>query len=271
MIRAILTTAALAALTAGVAGAAHAQDSAHYDGYCYVRSADMARNNSTDSYGNQRATARCMNGEYYVYTDSYKAAPAAPRGYQIEYFTHRPSKDVYGALYNASTLTQNFDPGAQNRFNGGGQSSFNSDYAETAAQYNQAQQSQQYSQSQYPPSSDNGYNAGQNYSNGYAYNTDSRGYNQSAYSDPQPGAVDQDRSGDQGYSNSDDRGYGDRSRTTGWRDENGQWHIGKPAAFGWRDDNGRWHVGRYAAAGWQDSDGNWHENAAGSDGNSGNY
>lgn len=269
MIRAMVTTAAIAALTVGVASAAHAQDTARYDGYCYVRSADMARNSSTDAYGNQRGTARCMNGEYYVYTDTYKAAPAAPRGYQIEYFTHRPSSDVYSALYNASTLTQNFDPGAQNRFNGGGQSNFNSDYAETAAQYNQ---SHQYSQQQYQPSYDNGYNSGQNYNNGYAYNTDSRGYNsgnsdqnynQGYYSDQQPGAVDRD---DQGYS---DNGYSDRSRVKGWRDENGQWHTGMPAAFGWRDENGRWHVGRFAAYGWQDSDGQWHENATGA--NSDNY
>ena len=115
MLRSLASCAALtaAALTLGVP-AARAQDDQQgpqYDGYCYVRSEDMAANS---------ATASCLNGEYYAYTDGYRPAPRAPRDYQVEYFTHRPSRDVYSQVYNASTLTANFDPGARNHFGSGG-------------------------------------------------------------------------------------------------------------------------------------------------------
>ena len=111
MLRSLASCAALTAvaLTLGVP-AAHAQDdqqAPQYDGYCYVRSEDMAASS---------ATASCLNGEYYAYTDGYRPAPRAPRDYQVEYFTHRPSRDVYSQVYNASTLTANFDPGARSHF-----------------------------------------------------------------------------------------------------------------------------------------------------------
>ena len=77
MVRSLVSCAALAAaLTMGVS-AAHAQ-TRQYDGYCYVRSGDMNANTSTDQDGVARSGAPCMNGEYYAYTDGYRAAPRAP-------------------------------------------------------------------------------------------------------------------------------------------------------------------------------------------------
>jgi hypothetical protein len=102
-------TALTAAVLTASAPAAHAQ-TRQYDGYCYVRSGD---DDVTAS------SARCLNGEYYAYTDGYKPAPRAPEGYEVAYFTHRPGRDSYTYLYNASTLTQNFDPGAGNHFGNG--------------------------------------------------------------------------------------------------------------------------------------------------------
>jgi len=117
MLRSLVSCAALtaAALTLGVS-TAHAQT--RYDGYCYVNSADMA----TDA-----AATPCLNGEYYAYTDGYRPAPRAPRGYQVEYFTSRPSRDLYSQVYNASTLTANFDPGARNHFGNGDRYAYNQD------------------------------------------------------------------------------------------------------------------------------------------------
>ena len=115
MLRSLASCAVLTAvaLSLGIP-AAHAQDAQQgqtYDGYCYVRSDDMVANSNT---------ASCLNGEYYAYTDGYRPAPRAPRDYQVEYFTHRPSHDVYSQVYNASTLTANFDPGARNHFGNAG-------------------------------------------------------------------------------------------------------------------------------------------------------
>ncbi len=108
MLRSLISCAALtAASLALVAPAAHAA-AAGYDGYCYVRSAGTA-------------AKPCMNGEYYAYTDGYKPAPRAPKGYRVAYFTHRPSRTLYSQVYNASTLTANFEPGASNHFGNGGQ------------------------------------------------------------------------------------------------------------------------------------------------------
>ncbi len=105
MFRSLLSGAALTAAALTLAApAAHAQTRS-YDGYCYVRPDDMNAN-----------AARCLNGEYYAYTNGYKPAPRAPDGYEVAYFTHRPGRDVYTYLYNASTLTQNFEPGAESHF-----------------------------------------------------------------------------------------------------------------------------------------------------------
>jgi hypothetical protein len=127
MFRSFISYAALTAatvtlgLSAAHAQQAHAQDAQadQYDGYCYVQSDDMAAN---------AAKAPCMSGEYYAYTDGYRPAPRAPAGYEVEYFTHRPSRDVYSRVYNASTLTANFDPGARSHFGAG-----NSQYADRGA------------------------------------------------------------------------------------------------------------------------------------------
>ena len=229
MVRSLVSCAALAAaLTLGVS-AAHAQ-TRQYDGYCYVRSDDMSANTSTDQDGVARIGAPCMNGEYYAYTDGYRAAPRAPDGYQVEYFTQRPSHDVYSQVYNASTLTANFDQGASNHFgagDGGGYAGAqdtggNDRYGANPQYAPQSQYTPQYSQDQYNP----GYNP-----------------QPSAQFDPQPGAVD------------------DPNHVAGWRDDRGRWHVGQPAAVGWRDENGRWHVGQLAAYGWQDDQGQWHEEA----------
>ena len=221
MVRSLVSCAALAAaLTLGVS-AAQAQ-TRQYDGYCYVRSDDMNANISTDPDGVAHSGAPCMNGEYYAYTDGYRAAPRAPDGYQVEYFTQRPSHDVYSQVYNASTLTANFDPGASNHFGAGDGAgyAYNQDAGGGTSQYASQPQygSPQYSPSQYTP--------------GYA-----------PQYDPQPGAVD------------------DPNHVAGWRDDRGRWHVGQPEAVGWRDENGRWHVGQLAAYGWQDDQGQWHEEA----------
>ena len=230
MVRSLVSFAALAAaLTMGVS-AAHAQ-TRQYDGYCYVRSDDMNANTLTDQDGVARSGAPCMNGEYYAYTDGYRAAPRAPDGYQVEYFTQRPSHDVYSQVYNASTLTANFEPGASNHFgagDGGGYASAqvggddNGRYGDNSQYAAQSQYRPQDSQDPYTP----GYDP-----------------QRSSQYDPQPGAVD------------------DPDRVAGWRDDRGRWHVGQPAAVGWRDDNGRWHVGQLAAYGWQDDQGEWHEEA----------
>ncbi len=72
-------------------------------------------------------------------------------------------------------------------------------------------------------------------------------YNDSAYSDLQPGSVT--------TTVTTTRGVGARE---GWRDSDGNWHLGAPSATGWRDDDGNWHKGHSEATGWRDSQGNWH-------------
>ncbi len=234
MVRSLVSGAALAAALALGVSAAHAQ-TRQYDGYCYVRSDDMNANTSTDQAGVSRSGAPCMNGEYYAYTDGYRAAPRAPDGYQVEYFTQRPSHDVYSQVYNASTLTANFDAGASNHFGAGDGAgyAYNQDTRGDNSQY--ADQSQYSSQPQYSPQDQ--YAPQSQYGSG-SYTP---GYN--PQSDPQPGAVD------------------DPNRVAGWRDDRGHWHVGQPEAIGWRDENGRWHVGQLAAYGWQDDQGQWHEEA----------
>jgi hypothetical protein len=229
MVRSLVSCAALAAaLTLGVP-AAQAQ-TRQYDGYCYVRSDDMNANTSADPDGVTRSAAPCMNGEYYAYTDAYRAAPRAPDGYQVEYFTQRPSHDIYSRVYNASTLTANFDPGASNHFGAGdsGGYAYNQDTGDDGPQYA--------AQPQYSPQSNSPQDGARPYIPGY----DPERYQ--SY-DPQPGAVD------------------DPNRVAGWRDDRGRWHVGQPEAIGWRDENGRWHVGQLAAYGWQDDQGQWHEEA----------
>ncbi len=90
----------------------------------------------------------------------------------------------------------------------------------------------------------------------YAYNNDSSGY----YSDVQPGAVNSDN-----YSYNY-RGAGSRD---GWRDTNGNWHLGKPSAYGWRDSDGNWHEGRVQSYGWRDSQGAWHQDSDSTETNNG--
>ncbi len=106
MLRSLISCAAFTAATFAFAPVAHADTA--YDGYCYVRSSGTA-------------AKACMNGEYYAYTDGYRPAPRAPKGYRVAYFMHRPSRTLYSQVYNASTLTANFDPGASNHFGQGGQ------------------------------------------------------------------------------------------------------------------------------------------------------
>ena len=223
MIRPLVCTAALAAaMTLGVS-AAHAQ-TRQYDGYCYVRSDDMSANTSNDPNGVARSGAPCMNGEYYAYTEGYRAAPRAPDGYQVEYFTQRPSHDVYSQVYNASTLTANFDQGASNHF-GAGDGAGNGYAQDSDRDGGRDDDHSQYASQDSQP-----------YTPGYTPQAHQQ-------YDPQPGAVD------------------DPNHVAGWRDERGRWHVGQPAAVGWRDENGRWHVGQLAAYGWQDDQGQWHEEA----------
>ncbi len=200
---ALVCGAALIAAGALAAPAAQAQDR-QYDGYCYVRSNDMDAHATTDDEGVTRSAARCMNGEYYAYTDSYRPAPRAPDGYQVEYFTHRPGRDVYSQVYNASTLTENFDPGARNHFGGNGDA-----YADNGG-------NDQYADNR------------PDYQPGYGY------------SQVQPGAIDDDRRV-AGWR--DDRGQWHRGQPAaiGWRDEAGHWHVGQVASYGWQDDQGEWH------------------------------
>lgn len=106
MLRSLISCAALTAATLALAPTAHAATG--YDGYCYVRAGGTA-------------AKPCLNGEYYTYTTGYKPAPRAPKGYRVAYFTHRPSRNLYSQVYNASTLTANFEPGANNHFGNGGQ------------------------------------------------------------------------------------------------------------------------------------------------------
>lgn len=118
MLRSLMSCAVLTAATL-TAVPAHAATG--YDGYCYVRSAGAA-------------AKPCLNGEYYAYTDGYRPAPRAPRGYRVAYFTHRPSRNLYSQVYNASTLTANFEPGASNHFGQGSRS-----VAAAADQYDDVQ------------------------------------------------------------------------------------------------------------------------------------
>ncbi|MGZ3298165.1 MAG: hypothetical protein ACXU8O_04050 [Asticcacaulis sp.] len=268
-----LTSAVLAASLPAVS---HGQ-SPQYDGYCYVRSADMKRDASTTP---------CLKGEYYVYTDTFKPAPRAPQGYVVEYFTRRPNRTLYSQVYNASTLTQNFEPGAQNNF--GNRPRANNAYAGNGgAAYggytSQGYASQGYGSQGYESqgyAADKGANwayQGQSYSDQsdddtpagvrstdqtYAYGSagnPSRVYNygafshDEAYGDEQPGSI--------GPSSNDDaqRPYDNDRTVTGWRDDSGRWHVDRPAAIGWRDTNGQWHVGRVTGYGWRDDAGYWHE------------
>lgn len=220
MLRSLVSCAALTAATLTLGAPAAQAQTRQYDGYCYVRSDDMATN---------AATAPCLKGEYYVYTDSYRAAPRAPEGYQVEYFTHRPSHELYSRVYNASTLTANFDPGASNHFGAGDGAgyAYNDDNARyDNRRYDQPYSQQPYSQQQYS----------QPYDRQYSPSNTQDDY------DMQPGAVRDER-------------------VTGWRDDRGQWHVGRPSAFGWRDESGRWHVGQLSTYGWQDDQGEWHEEA----------
>ena len=81
------------------------------------------------------------------------------------------------------------------------------------------------------------------------YNNRPYAYNSDAYGDVQPGAVTTDT-----YTY---RGAGARE---GWRDTDGNWHLGKPSAYGWRDNDGNWHQGQVQSYGWRDSQGYWHDN-----------
>jgi len=78
----------------------------------------------------------------------------------------------------------------------------------------------------------------------YAYN-----YSNSYYGDVQPGSV------NNGY----DYNYRGAGSREGWRDTDGNWHLGKPSAYGWRDSDGNWHEGRVQSYGWRDSQGYWHD------------
>ena len=204
MLRSLVSGVALAAAALTLGAPAAQSQTRQYDGYCYVRPDDMATN---------AATAPCLNGEYYAYTDSYRAAPRAPDGYQVEYFTRRPSHDVYSEVYNASTLTENFDPGASNHFGAGdGGYAYNGDTG-------------------YHDDRDGGDRA---YDPHYAQQP------QPSDQDVQPGAVNGERVA--GWR--DDRGEWHVGQPTafGWRDDSGRWHVGKLSAYGWQDDQGEWHA-----------------------------
>ncbi len=123
MLRSLISCAAITAATLTLAPVAHA---ASYDGYCYVRSAGTA-------------AKTCLSGEYYAYTNGYKPAPRAPKGYRVAYFVHRPSRDLYSQVYNASTLTANFEPGADNHFGNGGQYAYSGNGQYNNGQYNNTQ------------------------------------------------------------------------------------------------------------------------------------
>ncbi len=306
--------------------AASAQASTRFDGYCYVRSSDMQRHTATDSSGVRRASARCYKGEYYAYGSAYFAAPRAPDGYQIAYYTTRPASSMYDEVYDASGLPYGSDDSAQTSDDDSNGYALNDDshYSSSAStgydqssydpgSYNQGaytddrdsadqDQDQDQDQGSYSPNtygqntysqkiygqntysqntySQNNYNqGGYTYSDNqpsttYSYGTSSSSsygdrdpytgdrYNQSGdrYSD---GSYGNASSGDAYSSGSYSGSYsGDRQSTRavqGWRDDQGQWHIGRPRAVGWEDDSGRWHAGEVAAYGWRDGRGNWHE------------
>jgi len=82
----------------------------------------------------------------------------------------------------------------------------------------------------------------------YAYNYNNSNYNNSYYNDVQPGSV-----------NGDSYNYRGAGSREGWRDTDGNWHLGKPSAYGWRDNDGNWHQGQVQSYGWRDSQGYWHE------------
>jgi len=93
------------------------------------------------------------------------------------------------------------------------------------------------------------------------YTTRPYAYNNDPNSDVQPGAVTTDT-----YSYNY-RGAGARE---GWRDTDGNWHLGKPSAYGWRDSDGNWHQGQVQSYGWRDSQGNWHDDGAAPNSDNGN-
>lgn len=87
----------------------------------------------------------------------------------------------------------------------------------------------------------------------YAYNNDS-----SYYNDVQPGSV-----------NGDSYNYRGAGAREGWRDTDGNWHLGKPSVYGWRDSDGNWHQGQVQSYGWRDSQGYWHDDNNGNESDNG--
>jgi len=247
--RTVYAGALLAGLGLAALGpvSASAEPSAQLDGYCYVRQSDMQRSTAVDSYGVKRSFARCYNGIYYAYSGESFSAPAAPDGYQVAYYTRRPSSEYYDRIVDADTRYQSSSSYSSSTYTGGDR------YATTSG----------YSSSAYGAT---------------AYGDDSRygnsGRGSDAYDDDR---YDNDRSDNESYSDDrygrrggdryqgDDRDYTRQTTVEGWRDDSGQWHTGRPRAIGWQDENGRWHEGEVEAYGWRDARGQWHETREDSD------
>ena len=262
----IAAVSALALAAAAGVSAAYAQAvSDRYDGYCYVRPADMQRNSYTDNRGVTHSSARCYQGEYYAYGNSYYAAPAAPQGYQVEYFSHRPAQTYYDHVYEAS--------GASSTYGSNDDSYQGDDRYGGSDQY--ADQRRYSDSDRYGDSSDDQDRSsyGSSYADNGSYGQDNRyspygnssyshsGSDTSNYGNSSYGNSSYDSSDDSPDSNnaSYDHGYKSHSALAGWRDDAGQWHVGRPRAIGWEDENGKWHEGQIAAYGWRDSRGGWHE------------
>ncbi len=238
--------------------ARYAQDR-RFDGFCYVHQDSVQAQSETDYWGTRRGYGRCYRGEYYVYTGRYVAAPQAPEGYVARYFTRRPDKAFYDRVYNASTLTENFDPNGDDRarndyyndsYNNDSNRNYNrDDRRDDGRAYDRDSRVEEYPADPYSrtddrrPTSDN--------------NTDQVGrYEQSAPSDDY--ARDSRGPDADGYVAPYDarQSY---PETEGWQDDQGAWHIGRPRAVGWQDDNGQWHEGQVQTYGRRDRNGEWHE------------
>lgn len=226
--------------------AASAQPAARLDGYCYVRQTDMQRNSSVDSYGVRRAQARCYNGTYYAYSGESYAAPAAPDGYQVAYYTRRPDTAYYSRVVDAGTQYEASRSYGSSTYTGGDR------YATTSSYGSSAYGSTAYGDDRAQP----GYTGGAD-----AYD-DSRDTDRAYADDRDYQGDDRDYRSDDRYAGGEggtDRDYSRHFAVEGWRDDSGQWHLGRPRAVGWQDESGRWHVGAIDTYGWRDARGQWHE------------
>ena len=238
LFRAVSAGAVLAGL-ALIPSVASAQDPAQLDGYCYVRKSEMQRNSSTDSYGVKRAYARCYNGVYYAYSGDAYSAPAAPEGYQVAYYSRRPGAEYYSRIVDANSRyqsSQSYSASSTSTYTGADRYATTSGYGATAYGDDDDLQS--------------GSDA---YDDSRGYDRDDRDYRSRDRDDRSDGSA---------Y----DRDYSRHSTVQGWRDDNGQWHIGRPRAVGWQDEAGRWHIGSIDVYGWRDARGQWHESRDDDDG-----